>query len=286
MQYADDNTPTTADKDPEKLQKKVQSEADLVTGWFSYNRMVCSGDKTKLLIIGTGANRADKLERPGKVLQVAVEENIKKESQSEKLLGIVVNNIGTWRNHFTGDGENEGLLSKLSKTVGILRRLRMHLTDPKFRIVANGLFSSKLIYGMTVWGGVWGLPGYDEETRNGIAVTKEDMRRLQVLQNQVMRMMTRLEQGTTTELLCNRSNQLSVHQLVAYHSLNQVYKIYRDKKPQYHYNRLFGSNQHDTITRGGARMTSRVDFNLSLDRTSFFFQASQLWNLLPLSLNT
>ena len=110
------------------------------------------------------------------------------------------------------------------------------------------------------------------------------MRRLQVLQNQVMRMMTRLEPGTSTELLCNRSNQLSVHQLVAYHSLNQVYKIYRDKKPQYHYNRLFGSNLHDTITRGGTRMTTRVDFNLSLARTSFFFQASRLWNLLPPSL--
>ena len=133
MQYADDNTPTTADKDPEKLQKKVQSEADLVTGWFSYNRMVCSGDKTKLLIIGTGANRADKLERPGKVLQV-------------------------------------------------------------------------------------------------------------------------------------------VHQLVAYHSLNQVYKIYRDKKPQYHYNRLFGSNQHDTITRGGARTTSRVDFLFLLLGHPFSFK--------------
>ena len=68
--YADDNTPTTADKDPEQLQRKVQCEADLITGWFSSNKMVCSGDKTKLMIIGTGANRAEKLERPGKVLQV------------------------------------------------------------------------------------------------------------------------------------------------------------------------------------------------------------------------
>ena len=109
------------------------------------------------------------------------------------------------------------------------------MKDTKFRIIANGLFYSKLIYGMTVWGGVWGLPGYDEETRNGIAITKEDMRRLQVLQNQVMRMMTRLDPGASTDTLCNSSNQLSVHQLVAYHSLNQVYKIYHDRKPQYHY---------------------------------------------------
>ena len=131
---------------------------------------------------------------------------------------------------------------------------------------------------------VWGLPGYEEEKRNGIAVTKEDMRRLQVLQNQVMRMMTGLEPGTSTELFCNRSNQLSVHQLMAYHSLNQVYKKYHHRKPQYHHDRLFGSSQHDVLTRGGARQTSRVNFNLSLARTSFFYQASRLWNILPSSL--
>ena len=118
--YADDNTPTTADKDPEQLQLKVQCEADLITGWFSSNKMVCSGDKTKLMIIGTGANRAEKLERPGKVLQVLVEDNIKQESKSENLLGVVVDRVGTWRSHFYGDDENEGLLSQLSKRVGIL----------------------------------------------------------------------------------------------------------------------------------------------------------------------
>ena len=46
--YADDNTPTTADKNPIILQNKIQKEADLVTNWFSKNDMVCSSDKTKL----------------------------------------------------------------------------------------------------------------------------------------------------------------------------------------------------------------------------------------------
>ena len=55
--YADDNTPTTADKDPIMLQTKVQNEADIVTSWFARNDMVCSSEKTKLLVIGTHANR-------------------------------------------------------------------------------------------------------------------------------------------------------------------------------------------------------------------------------------
>ena len=55
--YADDNTPTTADEDPICLQAKIQHEADVVTAWFARNDMICSGDKTKLLIVGTQTGR-------------------------------------------------------------------------------------------------------------------------------------------------------------------------------------------------------------------------------------
>ena len=119
--------------------------------------------------------------------------NSSTEYASEKLLGLVVNNIRTWRNHL-------GLLTLLSKRVGILRKLRMYLPDTKFRMIVNGLLNSKL------WGGVWGLQGYDEETRKGIAYRKEDLRKLQVLQNKVMRLMTGMEPDTSTAQLCSLTN--------------------------------------------------------------------------------
>jgi hypothetical protein len=60
--YADDNTHFTADKDHPVLQAKLQREADIVTDWFDRNDMVVSGDKTKLIIFTTAANRSTKLE--------------------------------------------------------------------------------------------------------------------------------------------------------------------------------------------------------------------------------
>ena len=159
----------------------------------------------------------------------------------------------------------------------------MYLPDTRFRMIVNGLFNSKLIYGIIVWGGVWGLQRYDEETRKGIAFTKEDLRKLQVLQNKVMRLMTGMEPDTSTAQLCSLTNQLSVHQLTAYHSVNQVHKIYYRQKPSYHFNRLFGQ-RHDITTRGVASMQARVDFDLSLARTSFFYQSSRLWNQLPMNM--
>ena len=120
-----------------------------------------------------------------------------------------------------------------------------------------------------MWGGVWGLTTYDVEERRHSAISKEDMRKLQVLQNSVMRLMTGADIGTRTEDLCLRSNNLSVHQLVAYHSVNQVFKIHSMHRPAYHYNRLFPQER-----RGNDAV--RIDFDLSLSRSSFFYQASRL----------
>ena len=61
--YADDDTENVRDKDPEELERKIQREASRATDWVSDNKMVCAGDKTKLLIIGTPQLKKNKLNR-------------------------------------------------------------------------------------------------------------------------------------------------------------------------------------------------------------------------------
>ena len=51
--------------------------------------MVCSSEKTKLLIIGTNANRKLKLDRFNKKLRINICGELKEESESEKLLGVL-----------------------------------------------------------------------------------------------------------------------------------------------------------------------------------------------------
>ena len=47
--YADDDTDNVSDKDPDILEQKIQHEADRSTAWVHDNKLVCSGNKTKLL---------------------------------------------------------------------------------------------------------------------------------------------------------------------------------------------------------------------------------------------
>lgn len=102
--------------------------------------MVCSSDKTKLLIIGTKRNRINKLENNNTKLNINICGEQKEESESEKLLGVIVNNILTWKDHIYGNDENPGLLKQLSKRIGILKKLRPLMSDKKFKQVVCGTF--------------------------------------------------------------------------------------------------------------------------------------------------
>ena len=137
--YADDNTPISGDKDPMVLQEKVQEEADMVTDWFSRNDMICSSEKTKLLIIGTASARRSKLQNQNLQLKVDICGEEKSESESEKLLGIVVNSIATFKNHLYGDEENDGLMKQLSTRVAMLKKLKKFIPPVKLKTIMEGM---------------------------------------------------------------------------------------------------------------------------------------------------
>jgi hypothetical protein len=151
-----------------------------------------------------------------------------------------MNNQLNWKNHLYGDEENIGLFNELPKRIGMLRQLRKFVSNTLLKLILNGLFTSKLIYGITIYGGVWGLPGVlNEDHINSTSITKEDMRKLQVLQNSAIRLLLGKPRDTPVRTLLQESNQISVHQFVAYHTASQTYKVYQNQEPRYHYTRLF-----------------------------------------------
>ena len=92
----------------------------------------------------------------------------------------------------------------------------------RFRLFCNGIFYSKLLYCLQVFGNVWDVPNNDEANRRSPSFTKEDNQKLQVLQNKILRLKSGLPPGTTTEALLHATNDLSVQQLTAFSSLLTV----------------------------------------------------------------
>ena len=148
--FADDNTPTASHTDLRKLFNDMQEHCSTVSNWFLKNKMVCSGDKTKLLVLGTRSNRYHKIEKQNYVPQLEICGKTILESECEKLLGILVNNAITQKNHLYGYQEHPGLLPTHSKRVGFLDKMRKYMTDSKFKQITAGLFLSKLNYGISL----------------------------------------------------------------------------------------------------------------------------------------
>ena len=145
--YADDDTDCCSSKDPLDLQQKIQHEANLSTMWVNDNQLVCSGAKTKLLIIGTRELRNSKLSNHNISISINVAGHQIQESISERLLGMIVNNTLTWHDHLYGNNEHKGLLQKLSQRAGLIRKLSKLMPPARLKIIANGIFFRYLTMG-------------------------------------------------------------------------------------------------------------------------------------------
>ena len=181
---------------------------------------MCGRGESKLLIVGTAELRRSRL---GDGLKsILVDGKTVVETKSEKLLGVVINNTMTWKDHLHGEvwrteeKNTPGVIGQLSQRLGILRRLGQHASRKKLKMLASGLFYSKLSYCLPLFTNTWGLDRYRDSTTRSTSFTKNDNNQLQVLQNHVCRLLLGeqglyLKQNLPTRELMERCGELSIH---------------------------------------------------------------------------
>ena len=136
-----------------------------------------AGDKSKLLVIGTRKLRTSKLTSE---MKIVVDNKGIIETSSEKLLGVVVNNELTFKNHLYGDTANEGLVQQLSRRIGMIKRMSRHMDRKNLGFFASGIFYSKLSYCLPLFGNVFGLEQYSDQNIRYQSYTVKDNNVLQV----------------------------------------------------------------------------------------------------------
>ena len=251
------------------------------------NCMVCSGEKTKLLIVTSQEIRRSRLEPAGKQLQVEVCGKTVVESDDEKLLGIIVSKDLRWKTHLygnnkTGDDKIKGLIPKLAQRVGILTKLSKVMPQRNFNNICEGIFTSSLRYCLQVFGNVWCDNDMDENNRRFSAFTKEDNRKLQVLENKVLRLQTGMNRDTPVTTLLTASGDMSVQQITAYSTLMTVFKVVTSGYPGYLAERLRLKKPAEGIFP--ARLINTIEVpkvRLTLSRGGFIYRGAKLWNMLP-----
>ena len=260
--YADDTTYSCSDTDPQALSETVTAKYKLLSEFLVNNRLKLNDDKTHLLVLTTSQTRR----RAGGFQNVVISTPAGEITPTpvEKLLGACVHQDLKWSEHLQDNDESlvRALTTRLS-AVKLVCRVAAFQTR---KMIAEGLFISKLSYLISVWGGCEGYLA----------------RSLQVIQNKVARVVSKKPWLTPVKLLLSQCGWLSVRQLAMYHTVVLVFKVLRTGTPSYI--RSMFSTEYRRMTRQalqGMIKPSRGVAKQELVSKSFRFRAVHDYNILP-----
>ena len=149
-----------------------------------------------------------------------------------------------WKHHIL-DSDNS-LVKSLNKRLGALYKIQNMASFRTRKMIATGIFMSKLIYLMPLWSGC------EEYLVNT----------LQVIQNKAARSVAKLGIFTPTRTLLMTCGWLSVRQLMAFHSIVLLHKTLASKTPRYMYKKVTEGGQFNCMTRQAA--VCPVEFSFSV----------------------
>ena len=177
------------------------------------NGLIANTKKTSLVILN---NKNGSTINQDKITVKIGKDSITQED-SAKLLGLTFNDKQNWTNQIHNKG---GVIPSLNKRMFAIKRLANHLNNKAITKVVDGLFTSKIRYGLQLYGKV---RTQDQDPTNS------DLKDIQIAQNRMMRAMVgkNLSDHVSTDDLLRMTNMLSVNQLNAQIKLrkHQMLKI-------------------------------------------------------------
>ena len=137
--FADDTNPILTDKSMKKIDKHINRSLKLVAEWIRANRLSLDTNKTELVIF------KPKNKIITKHLNYRIRGQKIKPSSLVKYLGIILKDDLDWNPHLTK------LIKKLSRSIGLLSKVRYYVPKHFLRTIYHSIFNSHLIYASEIW---------------------------------------------------------------------------------------------------------------------------------------
>ena len=178
--------------DPEELSAKLSEKYKVLADFLTSNKLKVNDEKTHLLVLTTSQKRrhidTNRITINTPTATIAP-------SSVERLLGVQVHQDMKWKEHIMNN--KDSLIRNLNKRAGALKKISQSCSFKTRKMIANGIYISKLIYLMPVW----------------VACEDYLVNALQVSLNKVARIVTRLDRYTPTTVLMLQCGWLTVKQL-------------------------------------------------------------------------
>ena len=256
--YADDTTLTCTDFHPAALSQKLSEKYKIIADYMRNNKLKLNDEKTHLLVMGTDQSKVRS--QTSRLVEIRTPSETIRPSENEKLLGCWVSDNLKWSEHLQDNKEN--MIRALTSRMGALKKIGKVASFKTRKMLANGIFMSKLTYLIALWGGC------------GIVLRKS----LQVIQNKVARVVTKMDWSTPPKDILRQIGWLSVSQLVFYHSVLQIFKVRQSKNL---YNMFSWSFIYNTRQAEGGLIRLMGKPKLDINKSSFRWRAANQYNQLP-----
>jgi len=206
--YADDTTLMTSINSSigyNDIQMKLNKELKEINDWLKTNKLSLNIKKTKCMIFHTPQKNMRNITLPKLFI-----DNIQLEFVDQfNFLGIIIDKHLTWKSHV------DMVAKKLSKTIGIMHKLRNTLPYYSLKTIYNSLILPYLNYGLTIWG--W----------------RSD--RLFSLQKRAIRVIANLGYVAHTSFAFKQLKILKLSDLCLLHQYKFCFKLKNNLLPEYFY---------------------------------------------------
>jgi hypothetical protein len=252
VHYADDTTLFHGGKDAHQVVNELNRELCNVKQWLDTNRLSLNISKSSLMLI---CNR----HRPDDLIVKIGNSNLDIVS-STKFLGINIDHNLKFEIYV------DQLCSKLSRSVGIMRRVSPLLPARLMKSLYYSLIHSYLIYSLPAWGSA------------GITL----INRVIVIVNRAIKLLPHSPNQTSYKF----NNILDFLNLYKYFVLLYFYQIISSNNESYFHDRLVieqPHHVHQTRFKTNEKLSLPL-YRLSQCQRSFLYRAINYWNDLPLPL--
>ena len=229
----------------------IENELSKVNSWLTTNRIKINADKSKFICF---SYRKTLQARPLKLGESFIQE-----TQHTKFLGLILDRHLTFKNHI------DHILSKISRSVGVLFKLNSFLPTNILKMLYNTLILPYLTYGVECW---HAAPNY--------ALDK-----LQVLQKKAVRAVFKLSYNEHTISYFKNNGLLKLNEIYRLNLSSHMYDV-----TNYATNLdilvrpITNSDVHNYNTRNRTNV-STPRYNRATTQSSFLYQSAKEWNSIP-----
>ena len=202
--FADDTTvffKCKNKKDITSIGMQIMTQLNM---WFKANRLTLNSEKSNFVVFRSRQNKITNL--PG---QIHFENTCINRSESAKYLGVILDEHLTWNQQITE------VCNKLKRYFKLFYCIRNLINTDQVKIIYYALIYSRIKYGISIFG----------------LTSNERLKRIQVLQNKLLKVLLAKSYRYSTNLLHNELKILKVKDIAKLDALTFIHNYFNNKLP-------------------------------------------------------